>query len=684
MSNGSDQHARHDADASTSNWFSRSIPLHLLVLCTASFALYIEALRNGFVADDRSEVLQDPLIRSFRDVPKLFAHSVWYFSGATGDRYYRPLKLFAYSVEYHLFHFDPTFWHLVNLVLNAGVVVALYFLVRDLARGPAAHGRTMAEGAARQLAFWTALVFAFHPIHTEDVAWIAAGNDLWCGLALILTLWFYHRARSGIRPGLSFSLSALLFFAALYFKETALTFPAVILAYDFLYRGEPFRELARNWRRYVAYFAALGVYLAMRWHALGGFAPNNPHNVLTAVQFVLTVPVIATNYIWKALVPIHLDAWYTFHPVSTFGWQAAGAIALCVFLVFAVFWLRRQPLLSLSLAWFGLTLIPVLDIPKLGNNVFAERYLYIPSVGFCVILAWAWQRLLDWSPRPVLSRLAYATIAALLAFYSFVAVRRIPVWRSNYALWTETARQDPGDPVVQNAAGAMLLKRHEYKPAFLLLHRAVALAPDQGYPHNTLGGAYFDLHRYDLALREYRRAVALDPGVSAYWRNLGVVYANENQWPESTAAFGRAVSLSRTAAPPAPTGRYYAGLSLLYVQYGTSLEDDALPAKAASAFRSALQTDPQRVGAYIGLAKVLTAQHRLDEAAAVLQSGLRANPHSVQNYLALGRIYMQQGRKVEAEKEFQQAVAISSASSPQPAYFSQFQLTGPKKARRLP
>jgi hypothetical protein len=120
----------------------------LFVLSITSFALYIPALWCSFVGDDEAEVLQDRLIRSFSNIPGFFAHSVWFFlNSGTGDRFYRPLKLLVYSIEYHLFRFQPAYWHFVNILLNTAVVVAAYFLVRDL--------------AGHRLAFWTALWFAF-------------------------------------------------------------------------------------------------------------------------------------------------------------------------------------------------------------------------------------------------------------------------------------------------------------------------------------------------------------------------------------------------------------------------------------------------------------------------------------------------------------------------------------------
>lgn len=660
--------------------FFRTAAFHLLFLSASTIALYALGLRNGFVADDESEVLQNPIIRSFHGIPQMFTHSVWFFLGGKADRYYRPLKLLAYSVEYHLFQFRPAWWHLANILFNLAAVLVIYFLVRDLAG-------TASLGADRQLAFWSALLFAFHPIHVEAVAWIAGGNDLLCGLGLLPSLWLYHRARSGGGARLlNYGLSVALFLTGLLFKETALTFPAVLLCYDFFYRRESLREMVRAGGRYAPYFAALGIYLMMRWRAIGGFAPNNPALGLTKLQFLLTVPVLAAEYLWKTLAPVGLNAWYTFHTVSSLGWRPAAATAVMAFLVWAMFRLRRsQGLLSLALAWFWLTLAPVLDIPKLGYNVFTERYLYIPTFGFCVLAAWGWLWLLKRASQPLTRRLAYAGVAGLVVFYSLVVVRRLPVWSSSATLWEQTARQDPDDPVVVNAAGTALYRAGRYPQALELFQRALALAPGESYTHNSLGGAYFVFHRYDDALREFQKAVALSPDTGNYWRNLGVAYANKNMWPEAVAAFQHAVERFRASAPPILTSDAQSTLTSLYIQYGTALLREGQTGPAVDAFENAVKVNSANLDARIRLSEALMQQGQLDTAADQIVQGLNAEPGSPQAYLAhyyLGRIYRQKGMQEAANQETQKALELNAAIGATPLGTSSLQLVVPEQAKK--
>jgi protein O-mannosyl-transferase len=643
---------------------------HLLLLSGIAFALYAPALWNGFVGDDESEILNNLLIRRFANVPQFFSHSVWFFAGAKADRYYRPLKLLTYSVEYHLFGFHAAYWHLANILFNLAVIIAIYFLVRDLA-SPA-------------LAFWTALIFAFHPVHVEAVAWIAAGNDLLCALMLLLSLRLYHRARSSrpedaSEPGdrahlfrrvALYGLSAVFFFAGLLFKETALVFPVALLAYEYLYRREPLGKVVRAWRSYLACFAALAVYLALRVHAIGRFAPDNPRLRVSAKEFLLTAPVLVAHYIWKTLAPVNLKAWYGFHPVTELGWNPAAAIALCLFLVWAMFRLRavpsgtglrrRQTLLSFALAWFLLFLVPVLDIPKLGDSVFAERYLYIPTVGFCLLAAWGWLWLRDRASRMAGASWArpaiYAGLLGLLLFYSAVVIRRLPVWHDDLRLWARTAQQEPNDPAVLTAAGNAYYRLGRPQDALGFFERAVASAPREAFAHNGLGGALFALGRHDDALRQFQEAVALDPAQGSYWRNLGVAYASKKQWPEAIQAFRRAVRAFQSAPSPAP------GISALFVQLGAALEESGQLDDAIDAFRRAIQLDPADFDAHIRLAGVLARQGSLGAARDELLAALRANPHSAEAYLAhfdLGRIYARQGLRADAQREYQQALALN-------------------------
>ena len=593
-------------EQAASRWLNR--PALDLLLCAAlSLALYTPALWNTWVTDDESEVLQDQLIRSFRNFPALFAHNVWYFAGSETHNYYRPLKLLAYTIEYHLFGFQPVAWHVAGILLQIAVVISTYVLIRDL--------------ASRQLAFWTALWFAIHPVHVEVVAWVAGGQDALCALALLLSVWCYHRARSSAAPLWLNGISATLFLAGLFAKEAALTFPAVILAYDYLYRRESLRQMLRAWARYIPMWAALGVYILFRIHALNGFAPKTTGMDLTTKELILSVPVLAAKYLGLVLIPAQLNYWHNYVPVRALGWQPLAAMALIIAMVAAVFWLRRaQPMLAFALAWFWITLVPVLAIPKVSGNVFTERYVYVPSFAFCVFAAWSWLWIQRRARSSITCTAARAVLAAVFVFYAVVIVRRLPDWHDTLTLLERTVQQSPDSPYVNGAVGYV----------------------------------YFQQDRYDDALKFELRAVEDDPHVWTSWMNLGAIYNAQQRWAQAQEACRRGLAINPDNA-------------MLLNQAGLALWLGGRPEEGLASWRRSVQLDPTDLTARVNLATGFYQLGQIDAAQDQLLAGLRSsmnprmNPDPQALYVAhfkLGDIYGLKRDWQAAAGEYQQVLQL--------------------------
>jgi hypothetical protein len=357
---------------------------HVLLLITVSIGACGLTLRNGFVTDDNTQILMNSNVKESPNAGKIFSGDVWAFSIGKSDaegvsNYYRPLQILVYAGEYAVFGERPWGWHAVNLLLNAAVVVAAYFLIVFLG-GP-------------ELALWSALLFALHLMHTEAVAWVAALPELQCGLLMVVAMIYYHRARSGGNPLWNIALSTAAFLGALLSKETALLFPAILLSYEYFYRGEALGRLWHSLRWIWPYLVALQIYITARVLALGAFVPvyQMARAPLSPLQLMLAIPTILARYAGKLLAPIEMNYFYAFPMPKTFGWWTITGFAVTTILVAGMFALRKsQPLLAFSLAWFLLTLAPAMSLNRIGENFFTERYLYIPSLGFCILAAWGW------------------------------------------------------------------------------------------------------------------------------------------------------------------------------------------------------------------------------------------------------------------------------------------------------
>lgn len=613
---------------------------HLLMLIAVTAGLYAAALRNGFVSDDTTQLLQNPFITSYRNIPRLFGTNTWAFLHSGTSNYYRPLGMVLYMLEYYSFGFHAFPFHIFNLAVGIAGVVAVYFLVRALA-------------GDSPLALCAALLFAFHPVHVEPIVWIAALPDLLCGLSLFTAMLFYHRARTGPRPLLNHAIATIVYFAGLFCKEPAMVFPGLLVAYEFLYRRESFRKLFSPpiLRGLAPYVDALAVYLSFRLRALGGFAPaygNGRH--LTHWQNFLSVPVLTAQYMLKLLWPTKLNYYYHFIPQEHADGKFVLSVALICAVVAAIFWLRKaEPFLSFALAWFFITLIPTLSIANVSDMVFAERYLYIPSFGFCVLGAWAVLRLTRSPFGQEARRAAYACLAVLLLFYAVQIERRIPEWHDDVRLFQSAALLSPRLAIVQLALGGSYNREGKFDLAIAPLQRSIGLGRTDYEPHLYLALALPHLGRNAEANAELQRAYQGFGSDRFAWSAFGLAHAGLGQWD-------RAADCYRKAATADPNNQ------LMFELLGEALQENGDMPGAIAAWRQALRLQPAFLDASLNLAVALAQTGNTDEAVKLLTAALAAHPreeHSDDAYVNLGTVYMHSGDWDAAEDAYQHALELN-------------------------
>ena len=610
---------------------------HLLLLIAVTLAVYGNSLSNGFVSDDDFQILGNRLITDYHNLPKLFTTHVWAFAHQELTNYYRPLYTTFSMVEYYLFGYDPFLWHLANLGFHLSALVAAYFLMRAL--------------AGEELAIWAGLWFALHPIHVENVVWVAVLPDLLCGFAFFTGLLAYHRAREGRKPLLGYSLATLSFAMAVLLKETGMVFLGLLVAYDFFYRRESLRAILRGLARYLSFAAVLGIYVAMRLHALGKFAPaSGMHFRLTPWELFLSAPVLFAQYVWKLVAPVNLNYYYVYHPVRALGWQTVVSVLLIAALVAAMFWLRsRQPLLSFCIAWFFVVMLPALSITNVGENVFTERYLYIPSFGFCIAGAWGWLRLREHVQTPAARQGVAAALVALFLFYAVQIVRRNPDWKDDLTLFSKTAQQSPDSGTTIANLGYIHFLHGHVDESIQFYHRALALNPERALTYNNLGNSYSAKGQLDEAIASLRRAVELKRDYNAAWMNLGLIYAKRQEWDRAMECYRKSLELKADFAE--------AWTALGLAQWAKGQATDAM-----ASYRKALAANPEFAEAHINLASALSETGAVDEATEHLLAVLRLQPngpHASIVHYNLGVNYERKQLWKAAQAEFERALSLN-------------------------
>ena len=496
-----------------------------LLVAAAAIAFTAGSIRNGFVYDDIPQVVRNPWIRDAANLPTVFATGAWDYAG-TVSNYYRPMMHVVYTATFALFGLDPRGFHAVNVLLHAAVCLALFACTRGLFRRSG-----LPDGTAAALAAAAGLLFAVHPIHTEVVYWIGGVPDLLLALFLLLALQLYSSIPDGAAgrqawPRLAGSAGC--FLLALLSKEVALVFPGILAAHDLAWGNWRRRGARALARAALPFAAALVVYFALRVHALGALAPVRRHAELGAWELLLNVFPLLGAYLLKLVVPSDLTVFHAFEPVVSVSDPRllAGLTATLAFGGLGIVLWRRRGLPLLAWSVVLLPLVPVLYIPALGENPFAERYLYLPSAGF------AWLLLLGAAAavaaRPALRSPVLAAGALLFALYAAGMVARQAAWASDRTLWVDAARKSPGAAIAHyNLAVAL---EAEGRPAEAEDSYRAALRIEQSpVAWTSLGALYRRSGRAEDALVAFQAALQLQPDYAPALEELRRLRAGERR-----------------------------------------------------------------------------------------------------------------------------------------------------------
>lgn len=531
------------------------------IVALAAVAAYINGIQNGFVYDDSVQVVKNYWITSPSYLRDIFTSGVWGFNRMPTN-YYRPLMHISYMAVYHAAGLKPAAFHALNVLVHAGASVMVYAVTRLLL------GDKGGTGFRAQFPALTAgLIFALHPIHTEAVDWVAGLPDLLMALFCLLSLYFYVRARK--TPGSArqwyVTVSLASFMLAALSKEPALTLPLVFAAYDMSARDLP-HGLAGYARRYGTYIAATAAYLALRVYALGGFAPNPAAGDIGFYAAALKAVLLLGMYIEKLVFPVDLNLYHALPPASGMA-LLAPAVLVAAFFAAMLTSLRKNRMVFFGLVAVLAALLPVLYLPGVGRNPFAERYLYLPSFGLSFLAALAAKKSIS-GARGVYP--AAAVVAVVTVLFAAGTVARNPVWKDDLTLWSDVVSKSPSEPVPWNALGIAMDAAGRREDAASCYKEAVKLDPDMAEALVNLGNYYNRAGRLDEAEAQYKEAIVNGDSSIAH-NNLGVVYAR-------TGRYGLAVDEFRAAIKK--DAKYvdaYRNLARAYKKMGMPKEEaDAL------------------------------------------------------------------------------------------------------------
>ena len=583
---------------------------HLAPVLLLTALAYANTLGNGFVLDDIGVIVENPLVRNGASVGAIFTSSYWP-GGSAGlspdPTLYRPLTILSYALNAGP-TLNTTAFHVINIALHL-IATALVFLLA---------WRLFASDAA---ALAAASVSAVHPVHTESVSGIVGRADVMATLFFLAAFLLLRRraafATAGLLPALGWSvLGAFLWLCGLLSKEIAATLPVVLAVDDWLARGE-FPDRVRTVRLLLVRYVPLGVaaimYMVLREHAVAGDSHVWPGFAdVSTLARIMTASRVTMEYVRLFLYPVPLlaDYWISEVAVASSLLNPAVLASIALWIVTAVALVRAHgdTRIVLPIAWFFITLAPVSNIFFPIGVAKAERLLYLPSVGLCVLLGWAAAVVARRAATHLPGRIAFGV--AVLALM-LLTVRRNKDWKDNLTLAQATLAISPESPLMNDVAAGELMKQGHPQRALSLLQEATRQAPNLSFPHAHLGAVYAALGMRVESEAEYLTALRLNPQDASTHNNLGVLYLD--------------------------TGR----------------EDLAL-----EQLRSAIAIQPDFADARSNLGALHLGQGKLSDAAAELAESVRLNPGSADARNNYGLVLFRLGRRDEAAEQYREALRL--------------------------
>jgi tetratricopeptide (TPR) repeat protein len=584
--------------------------LRVLLILAAIAAVYMLSLGNDFVYDDRYVILNNEVVTDPAKTAEAF--DVQFYSGLN---YYRPIPLVLFAFEHRLWGAQPLGYHLTNLMLLMGAALALYFLL----------ARLLGNGK-QWLACLLALAFGLHPAVSSVGMALGARGDLLCLLFLLCAyIGYAHRSK------ISYAAATLLFALALLSKETAVTFPLVLLLMELLCltargrgpgtsgarvqgRESGARALAL---RLAPFWAILAAYIVLRLAVLPGLASE------PALDPVLTIK--SYLYMFQAsLLPTVGLAYEPFFG-DWFSWPRLGlsvALASVIVALFVMTDRSRYRTIAFWLGWAGVTFLPTANIVG-QETIFDERYTVLPLIGLVtgvgLLVFYAGKQ-----PRAYMRGKLTFCILILLCFGA-ITTGRGKTWSDDLTFFAQWIRTSPDNPRPKHHLGIVFWDKGRRDVAAGLFSDAVRLDPGYVPSLNMLGLSAYMNGNNDTAVEFCSRAVDLDPNYSAAQYNLASAYHAKGQPENALAHYAAAATLDP------------AWLEALFGVAKCSQElhkwEDAV-----INYRRVLQLDSGVPGAYFGLSEIYEELERPSQAAGLLRQGLAYAPGDTAAARRLGRL----------------------------------------------
>ena len=506
---------RPPSDQRTSSSENEVIGKRCLGLVLACLVCYLNCLGCGFVFDDTSAIRDNSDLLPSSPLVNILHNDFWGIpmTKEQSHKSYRPLCVLSFRLNYILHGLEPLGYHLLNLLLHIVVTLMLYKVSGNYVRP--------------HTGFVASLLFAVHPIHTEAVAGAVGRAELLSAIFFLLTLLLYNKS--------SLMLASLTSLLAMMSKEVGVTVIGLCYVHELLLKQNLHKTLLNailnpklsEWRlsrgcitRIFLLTLTLTSLLTFRiWLMQGASLPvftrfDNPASHADTATKLLTFSYLPCLNIWLLLCPSQLCCDWTMGsiPLLQSGTDLRvlsilAVVAILLLLVFTILTSSEEysKQILFSLAWMIIPFIPASNVFFPVGFVIAERILYIPSMGFCLLVSLGLQRIMKQCSNNVRSISIIQSLLYLLVLsHSVKTIARNFDWVDEQSIFLSGLTVNKNNAKLYNNVGHALESKKNYVEALVLFKEAAKFQPDDIGAHINIGRTLNFLEKFTEAEIAYR------------------------------------------------------------------------------------------------------------------------------------------------------------------------------------
>ncbi|KAI0217673.1 Protein O-mannosyl-transferase TMTC3 [Lamellibrachia satsuma] len=595
-----------------------------------------------------SAIVSNKDLRPETPVRNLFRNDFWGTPMAKekSHKSYRPLCVLTFRLNYILGGLEPLGYHLLNALLHAAVCALFYRMSKMF--------------LSRFASFVAAVLFAVHPVHTEAVTGVVGRAELLSSLCYLAALMTYAKCTGSKTKTVwrHLLMTIVLVAIAMLCKEQGITVVGVCCVYEvFVAKKMSVQEILRiagtflrgkpyfpEWlqgavMRTIVLTGGTLLLLMARIRVMGAQLPvftrfDNPASEAPAPTRQLTFNYLLPVNAWLLLCPDRLCCDWTMGTIPLLdSWMDARNLATLCFYASLVKFVhysvtrsgQRVRAVIMSLAMMVFPFIPALNLFFPVGFVVAERVLYLPSMGFCMLMALGFELLLS---KQALRHVLWLGMGLFLLTHSLKTISRNKDWKSEYTIFQAALRVNQRNAKLFNNVGHALENNHSYNTALAYFQNAVRVQPNDIGAHINVGRTLKNLERFEEAEVAYRKALALFPPIKPgqtytariapnhlmVYINLGnLITRNPSRLLEADALLRAAIGMR-------------ADFTQAYINRGDILMKLGRVKEALEQYKTALRYEPDDPDIYYNLGVVLIEEKKYSEALRHFEEALKLNP----------------------------------------------------------